>query len=292
MAVTAIASELTRLTTNSVERHLRVAEVTRRLRVTEALRAQLREHDELEENTRQVVEVLRRSALLLDMMLVAVCTLEALAETGAETFEPSRRDPRALVNRVTELTALDLKPLIAEATAAGLFRDMPPAPPKVPPIPEAVLAARTVVESCPLGALEALAAERGLEPVGHRCRIAYEGLRAFIRRRDPKEQERLGIVGREYVSGALSVNEVAALLKADAMDVIPLLEELGHTRRIETLLLGDDTRAARYASIREERLSRAGQRFAPSVRDVARDVVASERIEGVDARPWIKRDAD
>jgi len=48
---------------------------------------------------------------------------------------------------------------------------------------------------------------------------------------------------------------------------------------------------AQYARIREDRLKRAGK-FEPTPKQVARDVIASERIEGVDARLWIRPDVD
>jgi len=183
--------------------------------------------------------------------------------------------------------------VVKQVEVAGLLKGLPLAPPEtqMPPLSEVVRAARTVVESCPIARLETLASSQGLEAWGHRCRVAFEALRAFILRHDPREQDRLGIVGREYQRGALSLEEVAALLHADRMDSVVLLERFGYVRSIDNILMGEHERLAQYARIREDRLSRAGK-LEPTPEQVARDVIASERIESVDARLWIRPDVD
>src|SRR5262249_10818025 len=103
----------------------------------------------------------------------------------------------------------------------------------------------------------------------------------------PGEQERVVIVGREYARGALHLNEAAALLKADPIDVVVLLEARGYVRSVERITLEDDERTQLYARMRADRLSRAGK-FDPTPEQIARDVIASERIEGIDARPWLR----
>ncbi len=280
IATKRFASNVARLATTTVESQLRIVDYN--IRFTRA-----RRQDPAAQKAAWQKAQVRKSALFLEMVLVAVCANEALAETGAETFEAVGKDPASFTKRVKELSGLEPAEVIKQVVAAGLFKNLPPPPARMPPLSETVRAARTVIESCPIAILESLANTHRLEGWGHRCRVAYDALRAFIFRHDPDEQDRLSIIGREYQHGALSLNDVAALLKSDPTDAVVILEEHGYIRPVETILLGDDARLALYARIKRDRESRAGK-FEPTPEQITREVVASERIEGVDARRWIR----
>jgi hypothetical protein len=66
-------------------------------------------------------------------------------------------------------------------------------------------------------------------------------------------------------------------------DAIALLEVQGFYRSVAGVRLSSEERARRLTVIREERLARRG---APAANEelVVRDVIASQRIENVDAR--------
>ena len=93
--------------------------------------------------------------------------------------------------------------------------------------------------------------------------------------------------GHIYAEGRASIDEVASMLARDVPDVVALLEERGYRRTIDELRLSDEERASRLAQIRDERISRQGEpREDRSL--AARDTIASQRIEGIDARPWLR----
>lgn len=94
-------------------------------------------------------------------------------------------------------------------------------------------------------------------------------------------------VGRLYQRGAMELGDVAKELDDSPTDAIALLEEHGFGRTVETIRLSEEERRARLERIRQDRLERAGKpAYSPDL--VRRSTVASERIEGVDARPWLK----
>jgi hypothetical protein len=69
--------------------------------------------------------------------------------------------------------------------------------------------------------------------------------------------------------------------------VIFLLEENGFQRPLDVIRLSDEERAEILRKMRTDRLQRGGvPEYCKDLVD--RDVIASERIEGVDARPWIR----
>jgi len=73
------------------------------------------------------------------------------------------------------------------------------------------------------------------------------------------------------------------------VDAVALLEQGGFQRPLDVIALSENERTEVYRRMRLDRLARKGS-FAASAEAVSRDVVASERIEGVDARDWIPRE--
>lgn len=151
-----------------------------------------------------------------------------------------------------------------------------------------VRSVESLLVHCPMDELDTLGREHGLAEVGHRCRLAHDGLRAFVaRHRHPNEAAMLA-AGQIYAEGRATVEEVAAVLELSVPDVVALLEEHGFRRSVDGLRLSEDARNERLRLIRDERIARGGEP-APSAAHVARDVIASQRIEGIDARPWLHR---
>jgi len=144
-----------------------------------------------------------------------------------------------------------------------------------------------VVTECPIEGLESLG-KRFEEPgLAHRARNAYDALRAFVRRHDPNAAEVTRIVGEQYRRGHIALPEAARLLGLSSSDVVFELEQHGFSRPPSAILLNEEDREGAYRRLRQRRLQRTG----PPVVDpdlVERDVIASERIEGVDARAWIR----
>ncbi len=148
---------------------------------------------------------------------------------------------------------------------------------------------RSVLDACPIDDIEQSAAALGLESWGHRARIAFDGLQALLFRTDERCVEQLRIAGTAYAKGHIRVDEVAKLLAVHPVDALALLDQGGFHRPLELLEMDEDSRRKVYERMRADRLSRL-HAFEPSTEMIARDVVASERIEGVDARRWIPRE--
>lgn len=145
-----------------------------------------------------------------------------------------------------------------------------------------------VVAECPIEAIEALGERLDDVSLRYRARSAYDALRAFVRRHDPNRAGIMRIVGEQYRRGHISLAEAAQLLDLSTSDTVFELELNGYGRSAEVIALTPDERDAIYARLRQVRLAR---RAPPSADPdlVARDVIASERIESVDARAWIRR---
>lgn len=98
----------------------------------------------------------------------------------------------------------------------------------------------------------------------------------------------LRAAGNAYAEGRLSIDEVAASLGVTIPDALALLEAQAYSRTVDQLRLTPEQEAARYHAIRRDRLARSGR---PARNDalVAREVIASQRIAGIDARRWLSR---
>ena len=220
---------------------------------------------------------------LLEQLVLGACAAEALAE-----------DPR--------LDAVDWRAHVQVHSGIELERwerDQPPAPPgpsieelarEAPSaLPEIVAYAQAHYASCPIGALEEIADRLGDPQRRHRARLAYDRLHAFLVRRDPTTDERLKVIGRLYAAGQVSIGEAAGLLASSVPDAIALLEPRGYARPLETLGLSEPERERIFGALRVDRERRAG-RPEPSEDRVRRSAIASERIEGIDARAWLADD--
>ena len=95
----------------------------------------------------------------------------------------------------------------------------------------------------------------------------------------------LAVMGQAYAEGRLSVGEVAVAVGVSPSDAAAFLERHGFARTPEAQRLSDEQRTAALQRLRAERLSRNGTPFV-SQELIARDGIATERIEGVDARAW------
>jgi len=91
--------------------------------------------------------------------------------------------------------------------------------------------------------------------------------------------------GAAYVEGRLSLDGLAEELGGDRADALAWLDARGLGRPLRLLALSPADTADRLARIRAERL-RGPRPHDPSL--VARSVVASMRLAGVDVRAWAR----
>ncbi len=233
--------------------------------------------------------LIKNTAYFLELILVGAFVHEALAELGCSSIAEitpeiaaearSRttamygRDPVAVLDEVHRHLEIDLlkKPEF-QLSLEAVVRSM-----------------KSALEICPIEHLEQLAAAGRLEKWGHRCRIAYDGIKAFVLRNAASQRAQVLVVGQAFVRGSLSVSDVATLLEVHPVDAVALLESHGFRRPLEQVSLEASKRSKALAEMRADRIARAGEP-AWTHESIARDVVASERLEGVDARRWIVRE--
>jgi hypothetical protein len=228
----------------------------------------------------------------LEMSVFVIANFEAVAELGIE-------DTTSLFTRHEELFAaaarrahLDVPKLHALFAEHAPRLPMPPRSlpvanfGKLPPLVVLAPPVRSLLALCPIRRLEHVAAALGVESLGHRCRVAFEWLQSFLRRADPAIHRQAQVIAIAYSEGRLSMTEVAALLSITTSDAAAWLEEHGHCRSVATLAMADDERRKAFSLLRADRLKRAGR---PEQHElmVRRDVAATQRIEGIDARPWL-----
>jgi hypothetical protein len=233
-------------------------------------------------------------ARVLELNLAVAALQEAMHEIGLRTVAEALAQIDRIFALAVGIARLDLTRVLEEnagrfpphAAGAWTHADQPAAT----DIAKVVRSVNSLLTFCPpemLESLEELAQANALADLSHRCRVAHEGLQSFVHRNSSRQDPGARVVGRAYAEGRLSLAEVAAVLRLPSSDAVAFLETNGFCRSLETVALPGEERQRLLASIREDRLKRAGRPEATAL--VSRSVIASQRIEGVDARPWVPR---
>jgi hypothetical protein len=230
-------------------------------------------------------QLVKNSAVLLELLAVADCLFEIVAEPAPQPA--SAMQLSAISERVRQLCGLDLQAVVSESQKRLAALAQPDLRIEIS-MQLLVRVTKSAIEACPIDRLERIAVDHGLEVWGNRCRVAHTALKGFVFRNDEQQPPRIRLLGRQYVRGELSAQEVSTILGVPVFDVLVLLESYGFNRPLETLALAAEQRATFFERIRADRLHRKGQPVTdPEL--AARDVIASERLEGVDARQWTQR---
>ncbi|MEZ4297048.1 MAG: hypothetical protein R3B70_18935 [Polyangiaceae bacterium] len=240
---------------------------------------------------RDIVSFLEDAADDLELTIAMLACHEATLDLGVEHAADAIARSEELKSAADALAHMD----VAEVFQRAAHRLPPPQPPfhaeekAALPREELVRFAQARLDIWPHQRAEELAKREHREALAHRCRTALDWLERFVRRNKMPSGEAVKAVkvaGRAYAEGRLTVAEVAALLRCDASDAIATLEEHGFCRSHERAVLPSDTRARMLADLDADRRRRQG---APVVDEalVRRDVLATQRIEGIDARPWM-----
>lgn len=95
------------------------------------------------------------------------------------------------------------------------------------------------------------------------------------------------VEGERYERGEASIHELARAWNVNIPDALVDLEAMRIVRAPDVQRLSDEDRRARLAKLRTDRLIRGGEP-APDPDAVDRSVIASQRIEGIDARGHLR----
>lgn len=236
--------------------------------------------------------LLEDSVRILEQLRVLAALAEVAASLDIKTFA----DFHARVDEVFQAVRLSLRidplaPFVADPAFQELLRrrQESPEPPShfpIRPTASVIRAISSLVEFCPIDELVKIGEAADAADLAHRCRISHDWLRAFVRRHTAQGRDTLHIIGRAYSQGRLNLDETANLLGMPRPDVVAWLEENGHTRDVSVFSLSNDARVERLVRIRAERLARGG-RPDFDLELLRREVLATQRIEGIDARPWV-----
>lgn len=248
----------------------------------------------LDEPTRvapaQAEDALHHWARVLELSLLMSSVQEAVTRLGFATAADVAREIERVDALVITLSRLDPQQVIEEngdvlapLTRLQLSADAPASV----DLGLVVRAIQSLLLHCPIAALERAGHDHAFAELAHRCRVAFDGLGAFIARNSHPHHQAIMAAGTAYAEGRLSIDEVAAVLALSVPDAVALLQEHGFRRSVAILRLSDAQRAERLHVIRQERLARDGvPNTDPHL--VSRDVIASQRIEDIDARPWLR----
>jgi hypothetical protein len=244
--------------------------------------------EETQPSAAALTNLLRRGTQLLELFVVVTATAEAVDELGIRTFGDVRRCAGEIQGRVASVTGIDVPAALRLGRELGLPDSEVPADddPVSVRISRLVRFVGAVTASCPTYFFDHLASVLTQPELGYRFGVACEALRSFLRRHDPHQRDIVLEVGRLYQRGVIELKEASKLLAESPTDTIAILEEQGFGRTVAKIRLTTDERRRGLAQIREDRIHRSG---APSYSReiVRRSTIASERIEGVDARPWL-----
>jgi len=248
----------------------------------EYLRFDTREVEQLCDGV-ELADLLGRVSALLRAMLAAACAIEVLEPYRLGGEEPP--EATELTSRIATKCGFD--PLEAAREALRLIPTPAPSQTGIPSLAFVLREVRSALTSCPIADIESMAREHDLAARAHECRLAYDGLRAFVRRVDPELQARVRIVGEVYQLGAMSTEQVAIVLECSPADAAAELEAHGYARPLEVIRLEEPRRAQLLAAIRRQRQNDPRAWRSPTEDETARHAIASERIEGIDARRWL-----
>ncbi|SRR5713101_3265067 len=246
------------------------------------------------EQRERAVNVLREFADILELHVIFCASFEAAESLAIQSLKkPERDELDRLIRVVRALTGLEPSDVVDRGK-----RFFPPDrqsgaeeqgnTSSSPANLEGVLLrlSASALSGCSITLVEEVSADCGRHHLGHRCRIAYDWLRSFVYRHGAEQAKQVRTAGVAYAEKRLSLDEVASVIGVSVDEAIFLLERHGYSRAIANIRLSPEERKLRLAKLRSDRLARNDQ---PTVdkRLVLRDVVASQRIEDLDARPWL-----
>lgn len=144
------------------------------------------------------------------------------------------------------------------------------------------------LRSFPLAEICELARSMGQADLAHRIHTGMEQLQANYNRLHAPASSQFFIAAVAYVNGSIELDVAAKLLGLCRSDLVAALETQGFNRPSDAILLDDTHRATILERLKKDRAQRAGKLHVDSDL-LARDVIATQRIEGVDARRWLPR---
>jgi hypothetical protein len=249
------------------------------------LDAMIREETRIRVALPPLVESPTEAARHLLREAAALCELLHVVAVVVEQRERNGHPVQGLAQTVRQLTRLDVGKVLRE-NQATLASSNIGTKTNEPALQRTLSAVESILRDCDVKTFAKVGIEIDAPEEVARITIAIDALKAFVRRNDAWFDQRIQFLGEEYCGGRISVPEIARALEIDVPDAVDLLEKHGYARPVAKLGLSDAARQGIYDELDGYRRSRDSKPTPASA--VVRDVIATQRIEGIDARRWFE----
>ncbi len=233
------------------------------------------------------MDLAQRNVLMLDVLALTLAGLEAAHELGMTSWEQILKH-RSKWSELTGSLAglLEVEKLLVEIQKyfPQMVTGTNSTGPLEPSLEQAADIAKTLVSSFSVEEMAELARSNGDHELAHRCRVAHSRLGAIIYRIREGSKHRLAVAGRAFIEGRISAGELANFLELNISDAIALLESSHYVRSRSAIQLSEEQRLEHYSKLRKRRLS--GDIDLLNERAIRREVLASNRIEGIGLPRW------
>lgn len=213
-------------------------------------------------------------ALRTDLAILSF--VEALHSLSATSVSAARTLSARVLERAHLIAGFDVRPFLSSVADSAVS---PAADGDLQVERVREVFSRHVLASLaafPAEEVKALTSQLDDAETAHRIFQDAQKLAGIARRADDIWSHRFKDAGALFLEGRIEIADLARLWGRAPEEVAAEFERLGFVRSLEAIELGEAERNRRLAQI-----SRAG---AVSRALVARDVIASQRIEGIDAR--------
>jgi hypothetical protein len=223
-------------------------------------------------------------ATRLDLVHLSVTFAELRADRHDRPEEDNFREAAIVASlNVDEVLAAN-SDVVRTLLERGRGREHPVRPSReVPDLDMLAAAIEKLTSKFELDVVKQACVELDTPEVCSRIICTHEALCRFVARHDRWTERSVRILGVDYCAGRLPLQELAKLLSLSIPDTIVRLEQCGYSRPLEAIKLSEAERDEAFARMRQDRQRRGGTAEA-SASAIARDVIASQRIEGIDAR--------
>jgi len=258
--------------TSSVE-----AVVDYEVELATARRARIFKH----EDAREPFDVFEKALDFGELVAMSAVALESLVQLGWAGLE-GLADPRVR-DRFRHITGMDVSDLGPRVQRLERWLGLGPKPSQanldvLAAYQEFLQVARSSVETRSFDVMKETAIGDGNAERANRCHFVAGRLRQLVARSEVMNPI-LTTLGMAYAEGRMSLAEVGTATGLAPEDLVPELERLGYHRQLEAIRLSPEERRARLQQLAS---AQGPRRY--DLDHVRRDVIATHRIEGIDAR--------
>lgn len=253
-----------------------------RLRVAGFRRKEAELESRLTKLTSTGHQLLRTFADLLRQDIALFAFVEAMHDAGIAGLADVSREADRIIANANIHAGFDVLPWLRDASKGTSERSQPDDL-EIEELRELLSEHITAkLARAPLSAFLSFAKLINQPQLQYEIQSNFERLQAAARRTNAGWTAQMREAGRLYLEGKVEVAELGRILSLEPFDIAFELERLGYSRRPEELVLRDGDREEMLLQLEKWRIEKRKSST------VQRDVIASQRIEGIDARPHLR----